>query len=156
MANIEESLKQLAATRPQLGISRTEEDVDKFSHDWWIRGTMSRRIGRETRAEAVVRPRDTEDVSAIAAWAEQTKTPIVPYGLGSGVCGAIALEGRGVVIDMGAMNALLDVDETSLLATVEPGMCGADYEAALRAKGCAAADEFIAKEYRAGFELAGG
>jgi alkyldihydroxyacetonephosphate synthase len=135
MANIDEALKQLAQARPQLEISRSDEDVDEFSHDWWIRGTMSRRIGQTTRAEAVVRPRDTADVSALAAWAEQTKTPIVPYGLGSGVCGAIALEGRGVVIDMGAMNALLDVDETSLLATVQPGMCGADFEAALRAKG---------------------
>ena len=136
MAGLEDALKRLAERRPGLPVSFAAEDRANFAHDWWVRGSMLRRLGRANEAGAVVRPGSTEDVSAVLDVAQATKTPVVPYGLGSGVCGAISADPSTLVLDMSEMAALLSVDENALTATVQPGMCGADYEAALRERGC--------------------
>jgi alkyldihydroxyacetonephosphate synthase len=68
------------------------------------------------------------------SWANETKTPIVPYGGGSGVCGAIAA-GGAVVVDLRAMDEIVDFDEKSRIVRVQPGMLGPDLDKALRSWG---------------------
>src|SRR5688572_14182020 len=72
----------------------------------------------------VVRPTTTAEVSAILAWASRERVAIVPFGAGSGVCGAVLAPERSVVVDLGLMRALKHIDEVALLATVEPGLLG--------------------------------
>ena len=66
---------------------------------------------------------------------DRTGTAVIPYGLGSGVCGAVVAGRDQVVIDMSRMARMVEINDTSLTATVEAGMRGSDFEASLEARG---------------------
>jgi alkyldihydroxyacetonephosphate synthase len=83
----------------------------------------------------VVRPATTADVSAVLAYASRERVAVVPFGAGSGVCGAVLAPEHSIVVDLGGMRALKRIDETSLLAIVEPGLLGSEFEAALNRAG---------------------
>ncbi|RMD81782.1 MAG: FAD-binding oxidoreductase [Candidatus Dadabacteria bacterium] len=127
-------LDDLAREVPGLEIITEDSAVAERSHDYWMRSLIERRQGRAQRAIAVVRPATTEEVSAVLRWAQRTRTPVVPYGLGSGVCGAILAGPNHVVVDLGRMNELVEVNDSSLVVTVEAGMRGSELESALRAR----------------------
>ena len=61
--------------------------------------------------------------------------PVVPRGGGSGVMGAAVPYHGGVVIDVGAMDRVIEIDEVSLTATVEAGLNGRDFERLLNERG---------------------
>ena len=102
---------------------------------WVIAVWRSLQDGPIASPACVVRPGNTADVSAILKYATRERIAIVPFGAGSGVCGAVQAPEASVVVDMGDMRALKHIDDTSLLATVEPGLLGSDFEAALNAAG---------------------
>ena len=84
---------------------------------------------------AALRPRSTDEISMILRAANDSKTPIVARGGGSGVCGAaIAAEGA-VVLDLTAMDAILNVDRENLVVTAEAGVSGPKLESALNDAG---------------------
>jgi len=83
----------------------------------------------------VVRPRTTAEVSAVLQYATRERVAVVPFGAGSGVCGAVLAPEHSIVVDLGAMRALKRIDETALLATVEPGLLGSEFEKALNDAG---------------------
>jgi alkyldihydroxyacetonephosphate synthase len=83
----------------------------------------------------VVRPANSGEVSAILRYASRERIAIVPFGAGSGVCGAVLAPEHSVIVDLGAMRALKHIDDKALLATVEPGLLGSEFEAALNAAG---------------------
>ncbi|GAB3992440.1 FAD-binding oxidoreductase [Nocardioides marmoraquaticus] len=89
--------------------------------------------------DAVVRPGSHDEVAAVLAWAHAHGVAVVPFGGGTSVTGGLvaARAGRaGVVsLDLGRLDRLLDVDTTSMTATLQPGMRGPDAEAALGAHG---------------------
>ena len=87
------------------------------------------------RPMAVVFPTRTEDVSETLRWAQETRTPVVPRGAGSGVCGGAQAIWRGVVLDLSRMDRILEVDPESQTATVEAGVRGDRLEEALNAQG---------------------
>jgi alkyldihydroxyacetonephosphate synthase len=135
MTDLGVALETLTASQADLEVLTDGDAPVACAHDWWMRGLIERRQGKERRAGAVLRPASTEQVAAVLAWAQETRTAVVPYGLGSGVCGAVAAERDQVVLDMGKMSSLLDVNDLSLTATVQPGMRGSDYENALNERG---------------------
>lgn len=83
----------------------------------------------------VVRPTSTAEVSAILRYATRERIAVVPFGAGSGVCGAVLAPEHSVVVDLGAMRALKRIDDKALLATVEPGLLGSEFEALLNDAG---------------------
>lgn len=83
----------------------------------------------------VVAPPDTEAVRRILAFANRERIGVVPFGAGSGVCGGVLPAGDSIVLDMGRMNRLLEVNETALVARAQAGMMGNAFEAALEEKG---------------------
>ena len=83
----------------------------------------------------VVRPRDSTDVQAVVRFAAEHNVAIVPWGLGSGVCGGIEPQSDQILIDMSAMNRVLSIDEDNLLLTVEAGINGLVAEEAVAAGG---------------------
>lgn len=83
----------------------------------------------------VVRPSCTAEVSAVLAYATRERVAIVPFGAGSGVCGAVLAPEHSVIVDLSGMRALKHIDEVSLLATVEPGLLGSEFEALLNEAG---------------------
>ena len=78
-------------------------------------------------SELVLRPASTEEVSAILGIAQEAGTPIVPQGGNTGLQGAgvprgSAHDGRGeVVVSLGRMNRVLDVDPAGNTMLVEAG-----------------------------------
>jgi alkyldihydroxyacetonephosphate synthase len=60
---------------------------------------------------------------------------IVPWGLGSGVCGGIEPDQSQILIDMSAMDRIVSIDEENLLLTVEAGVNGLVAEEAVAERG---------------------
>ena len=131
-----EGLGKLAADAPGLEIVTEGELLQETGRDTWMRSLMQARAsGREPRAGAVLRPSNTAELSAALRWAGETGTPVLPYGYGSGVCGGVLASAGSVVVDLRRMDAVLNIDDVSLRATVQAGMRGSDFEAALNERG---------------------
>lgn len=116
-------------------VSVDPEDLVRHSRDMSSMALLSKREGTtETGATCVVRPRETEQVAAVLRWADESRTPVVPYGGGSGVCEGIKPR-DAVVVDTRAMCEILDFDEKSRLVRVEAGTLGPDLQKALASWG---------------------
>ena len=74
-------------------------------------------------AIAVVRPASTAEVAAVVQLCAETKTPIVPQGGNTGMCGAATPDatGNAVVIALGRMNKIVEVNALNNTMTVEAG-----------------------------------
>ena len=72
--------------------------------------------------DAVAFPNSTEEVAAIVRICARHKTPIVPYGTGTSLEGHIAALHGGVCIDLGGMNAVLDVNGEDMDCRVQAGV----------------------------------
>ena len=84
---------------------------------------------------AIVTARSTADVQATMRIANETRTPVVTRGAGTGLAGgAIASAGEIVLVTL-AMNRILEVSGDDELAVVEPGILNADFNAALEPHG---------------------
>jgi glycolate oxidase len=87
------------------------------------------------RPDVVVLPADTREIAQIAALCDETRTPIVPRGAGTGYSGgAVPLHG-GVVLSLERLNRILEIDERSLLAVVQPNVITGVLQAAVEARG---------------------
>ena len=90
--------------RDEIGLDRvvaSGDDVDGYRHDYWVLSHLVSWQGTYTdRPGAVVRPRSTADVQATVRLASETGTPVVPFGLGSGVCGGLRPDTSALLIDM--------------------------------------------------------
>ena len=110
-------------------------DLARHTHDQAAAALLAERMGETIEPPlCVARPRSTDQVRALVEWANRTSTPLVPYGGGSGVLGGVAASGA-VVVELRAMDQILDFDEKSRLVRVQPGMLGPDLDKALRSWG---------------------
>ncbi|MEM2902071.1 MAG: FAD-linked oxidase C-terminal domain-containing protein [Candidatus Bathyarchaeia archaeon] len=74
------------------------------------------------KAEAIVRPTSTEQVSSILKLANMERIPVTPRGAGTGVAGAALPVLGGIVLDMYRMNRIIDIDVDDQIVLVEPGV----------------------------------
>jgi alkyldihydroxyacetonephosphate synthase len=117
--------------------------------DYWILAHLRRRQGRLADPPlAVVQPRSSAEVAAIVKLARARRTPIVPYGGGSGVVGGATPEAGALVIDLRRMDRLLEVNDTALTASAEAGLLGGEFERRLNARG------YVSGHYPQSLELA--
>ncbi|MCA1823837.1 MAG: FAD-binding oxidoreductase [Mycobacteriales bacterium] len=101
------------------------------ARDSWPRLALRERGGEALPLpDAAVRPRSTEDVSAVLRWANDTRTPITPYGGGSGVVGGAVPVAGGVSLDLASLRGLVDIDVVSGVATFWAGTLGPHAERA--------------------------
>jgi glycolate oxidase len=85
--------------------------------------------------DAVVSPRNTEEVSKILKLCNKYKIPVVPRGSGTNLCaGTCPVEG-GVVLLFKHMNKILEIDEENLTVTCQPGVITLDLMKAVEQKG---------------------
>jgi FAD/FMN-containing dehydrogenase len=99
-------------------------DVAAYATDW--RGAYG------GTPLAVVRPASTAEVSAVVRLAHDAGVAIVPQGGNTGMCGGAVPSGDGsqVVLSLGRMRAIRDVDAAGGTITVEAGVVLADVQAA--------------------------
>ncbi len=96
--------------------------------DHWPLGIMDERAGNAPPRVLVARPSGREQVAAILRWANANGVMVTPLGGGTGVCGALSPKTGELVLDMGAFDRILEVDETNLTCRCESGVNGMTLE----------------------------
>ncbi len=118
-------------------VSTTPPDRIAYARDLWPRGLIGVAAGDPAPhpPDAIVWPTSTEEVSEIIKAALQARTPIVPFGAGSGVCGgALPIRG-GLVVDLKRMRRMISLDKQAGAATFEAGAIGEHLEHELNRHG---------------------
>jgi len=102
----------------------------KFSNGKTAEEAMKLRNGIvEGAADAVLHPRNREDVRDIVMYCNQHKIPVYVFGGGSSVNFGFKCDRGGVTLALGThMNRVLDFNEENQTATVQPGIMGPAYE----------------------------
>jgi len=86
--------------------------------------------------DAVLFPRDEEDVSKILKYCNTHKIIIVPRGAGSGFTGGALPKNGGVVLAFEKyMNKILEIDLENMVAVVQPGVINMDLQKAAQEVG---------------------
>jgi len=87
------------------------------------------------RPDIVVRPRSVEQISNIVKLANERGIPVTPRGAGSGVAGgAVPIRG-GILVDLSAVNEILEVDLPNRCVTVQAGVVHGDLNEELEKHG---------------------
>jgi glycolate oxidase len=108
-------------------ILTTQSAIENYSHD-------------ETEdlvyyPEVVVKPKNTQEVSALLKLCNQYLIPITPRGAGTGLAGGALAVNGGLMLSMERFDKILDIDEQNLQATVEPGVITEIFMDAVAQKG---------------------
>ncbi|SNY52843.1 alkyldihydroxyacetonephosphate synthase [Pseudomonas sp. LAMO17WK12:I10] len=140
-ASLEAALARVPPSRLRPHALYSIEAPDRLLHargqslpDWLAlrEGTLER------YPDGVAFPDSAEQVRQLLALAEQQDLCLIPYGGGTSVAGHInpPVSTRPVLtVSMARMNRLLELDESSLIATFGPGASGPQVESQLRARG---------------------
>ena len=113
------------------------ETVERVAHarDLWPRTTLALTVDAPypSLPGAVAWPRDDDEIAACLAWAESEGVAVVPYGAGSGVCGAAEGMAGALSLDLKRMRRIGPVADD--LVEVQPGVLGQHLEDALERQG---------------------
>ncbi|MDF2821081.1 MAG: 2-hydroxy-acid oxidase [Clostridiales bacterium] len=72
--------------------------------------------------DIVVKVTTTDEVSKIMKYAYENNIPVTPRGSGTGLVGASVAIEHGIMIDTCLMNQFIELDESNLTITVQPGV----------------------------------
>ena len=127
-ARLEKELGELVDTRP--------ETLREHRHDSWMLAQLLDIEGRGApEPAAVVRARSTDDVARTLRLCSELRAPVVPFGGGSGVCGAIEATAQTVVLSTRELTGLVELNDRNLLARFRAGTMGGDAERRVREAG---------------------
>ncbi len=84
------------------------------------------------RVAVIVRPHSAAEVATVVRLCNEVRVPVTAAAGRSGVCGASVPVFGGVLLDLTAMEGIIDVDQTSMLVNVLPGTFGDVFEDDLR------------------------
>ncbi len=141
---VEEPVPESAAEPPPPRVPVPDELADLLTADPHERlvhamGKAYRDVVRGFRGafgrtpDMVAFPRDEEDVRRVLELCEERRLALIPYGGGTSVVGGveprIGLGYRGAVsLDLGRLDRVLEVDETSRAARIQAGALGPELE----------------------------
>jgi FAD/FMN-containing dehydrogenase len=110
-----DAITQLKAKFDPSTVLTEDHDKAKYITDW------SGKITGE--AVAVIRPRNTAEVSEIMKIAFDTATPVVPQSGNTSVAGGSVPDTRGsaLVVSLERMSKIIDISPSAMTATVEAG-----------------------------------
>ena len=121
---------------PGIASSSRGVDLAAAARDAWPRHLIAEAAApvRRPTPELVVWPEHPEQLEAIVAMARREGVRLVPYGAGSGVCGAVQIEPRTIVVDTKRLTRLSVLPDEGVV-DVEAGVLGVDLEAVLERRG---------------------
>ena len=127
----------LRRAMPSLVSSADGADKVAYARDLWPRHHLAVRAGKvaENRPGLIVWPTSTREVADLVKWAFATKTPLVPFGAGSGVCAGILPTSDVVIVDLKKMSAWRHLDPAAPSLDVEAGQMGLPLEEELGRRG---------------------
>ena len=85
--------------------------------------------------QVVARPQNIEQVQAIMRYANSKKIPVIARGSASGMCGQVVPVRGGIILDMKAMNRILEINPADGYCRVESGVIDDDLNRALKPYG---------------------
>ena len=126
---MEELFKALSSVLPSDRVSCDEVDLATYGADSAIPP------GGSACPAAVVMPQSPEEVLHIVQIADRMRVPVTPVARGSNIAGlAVPVQG-GIVVDLRLMNKVIEVNEESAYALIEPGVTFHQLSRVLREKG---------------------
>ena len=128
----------VARLRDTLGERVRTDEAARAAHraDSWVLAELHAFEGRPAPLPlAVVEPHDTAEVARTLRLCRDLGLPVVPYGGGSGVCGAIEPGAGAVVLSTRRMEGLIRLDPRDLTASFRAGTLGIDAERSVREAG---------------------
>lgn len=100
------------------------------------------------KPDAVLFPRNEEDISEILKYCNKKKIIIVPRGAGSGFTGGALPSKGGIVLAMEKhMNKILEIDVKNMVAVVQPGVINMDLQRAVEEIGLFYPPDPASQEY---------
>ena len=128
VARLREAVGERVTTDP--------ERLAEHRRDAWVLSELDDLEGRPGPLPcAVVEPGNTAEVSRTLALARECGVPVVPYGGGSGVCGAIRVPEAALVLSTRRLAGLVRLDPGDLTATFRSGTNGLEAERAVAEQG---------------------
>jgi alkyldihydroxyacetonephosphate synthase len=121
----------VTALRTALGarVLTDAETLDSHRHDYWALADIQDLLGHSTpRPLAVVDAGSAVDVTQTLRICREARAPIIPFGGGSGVCGAIETNPNSVVLSTRGLDGLVRLSDRNLTATFRAGTLGIDAE----------------------------
>jgi alkyldihydroxyacetonephosphate synthase len=135
-APVSDVAEALASALGGDAVSTQPSRLDAFVADTYWPALHAAAAGTPiARPDVVVRPRTEEEVADVLAIADAHRTPVVPWGGGSGTQGGCLPIHGGIVIDLTGLDEVIEIDEVSLTVTVQAGKNGRELEAELNARG---------------------
>ena len=124
-ANVEVSGAVVARLDDVCEIAVDRHSLTEASRDWWPLAMMWATEGQVGGLAGVIaRPADSEQVAAVLRICNDSHVPVTAAGGRSGVCGASVPVHGGVVLDITAMEGIVDVDTESMVLDVRAGTFG--------------------------------
>lgn len=128
--------RELVAALGAAHVTTDPEVLQAQAADWsWMSKYLSYADLEQPAADIAVTPGSTAEVERVVQIASDHRIPIVPRGGGSGTQGGTFAPYGGIALDLARLNEIVEIDEDSLIATVEAGVEGPALEAELNEKG---------------------
>ncbi|KAM0273664.1 hypothetical protein ACHAPA_001237 [Fusarium lateritium] len=102
----------------QDNVSTTENDIEHHSTSSW----SSHQAGPDDRPFCIVYPVSTEEVSEIMKICHKRKIPVTGYSGGTSLEGHFTPTRKGISIDFGRMNKIINLHKEDLDVVVQPAM----------------------------------
>jgi len=129
----------LAGLQTLLGPDRFVTDPETVARrclDTWPLRLVQKVVGAEPEPPlCVVRPATTAEVARTLTYLYGEGVPVIPYGGGSGVVGGIQPTRDSVVLDLGALDQMISLNEADLTVTAQAGVFLNHLEAWLNERG---------------------
>jgi alkyldihydroxyacetonephosphate synthase len=117
-------------------VSDVAERLDSYVSDTYWLALHAEAEGEPLgRPELVARPAHEAGVAAALRLASEHGVPVVAWGGGSGTQGGAVPVRGGLVLDLTALDRIIEIDERSLTVTCEAGVNGNELERALNERG---------------------
>lgn len=115
-AEMVHAAEEIARVLGQDAVSYDADVLEHHGHSDWSTSNSPE------RAVAVVYPRSTEDVSAIARICHRRNVPMVPFGAGSSVEGNFSQPHSGICVDFAHMDKIVAFHPDDMDVVVQPGV----------------------------------
>src|SRR5689334_11028614 len=126
----------LAAVLGADSVHTSDAQLDAYTADTYWPAISARASGTPLgRPDVVAIPRTEEDVAAALRVAAAYNVPVAAWGGGSGTQGGSIPVHGGLVIDLRALDEIVEIDERSMTVTAQAGVNGRRLEQELNARG---------------------
>ena len=134
-AGAEARLERMLGRLGEIPVLTDEEARRERSLDTYWKAAALAAAGRNQVADVVVRPNTTEEVATTLAAAAAEGVPVVPRGGGSGSQGGAIPEPGGILLDLGGLDQIGELDESTLTVRAGAGVPGFGLEEWLNERG---------------------